>query len=137
MPPKKKLKVSAASKTQALAAGEDTTLSACALQDVHEFQYVPDKWIDAVHGLRHHVHGVNACEPRPPVKLSESQPGEYEWPVGRGGTLKSIAQHIWSDSNRLLEESAKMVHATGLMSSDQPDEFLQEFCTVPDLRPQT
>ena len=95
MPPKKKLKLSSPSaKTQAVAAGEDTPMAVSNIKDVNEFQLLMEKWIDTVHNLRHHT---GPCTAAPPVKPSEVLPGQYEWPVCEGGTLKDIAQRAWAD----------------------------------------
>lgn len=130
MPPKKKLKLSSPSaKTQAVAAGEDTPMAVSNIKDVNEFQLLMEKWIDTVHNLRHHT---GPCTAAPPVKPSEVLPGQYEWPVCEGGTLKDIAQRAWADPDRLFTGSAKMLHAAGLLPSDDVQHMLSEFCQLPE-----
>ena len=130
MSPKKKLKVSPGCKTLAIAAGEDTALAASSMKDVHEFQLLLEKWVDAAHAVRNQPPG--RCGPVAPLKLSDSQPGEYQWPVCSGGTLKEIAQRAWMEPERLLAESARMACAAGLLATDDSQDFLNEFCVLPE-----
>ena len=132
MPPKKKLKCSPAAKTQSIVSGEDTTMAATDVKDIHEFQFCLDKWIEAARSLRSDMPGQPS--PRPPLKLSDSVPGQYDWPVCEGGTLKAIVQRAWLSPDRLVAASAKLARAAGLIQGDDPDEFLDEFCSVADAR---
>ncbi|CAE7238938.1 unnamed protein product [Symbiodinium sp. CCMP2592] len=129
MPPRKKQRTSG-QRSQAVAAGEATTRAASDIKDVNDFQLKLDAWIDATHGLRHHVEKQLPCEPTEPLGFGP-QPGQFAWPLCEGGTLKDIAQRAWSDPDHLLALSARMTHAAGLLDTDSVEDFKTHFCTIP------
>ena len=66
------------------------------------------------------------------ANLGPLQPknGIYPWPIQHGGTFIEIAQRAWAEPERLLELSTRLAHKTQLLESEDPNDFLHQFCKL-------
>ena len=59
-----------------------------------------------------------------------NEKGEFPWPLCTGGTFLDIVQRATSDQDWFLLESSEMLFAAGLLDSNDPCAFQQQFATL-------
>lgn len=124
--PRKRLKTGAGG-ASALASGSHTPAPVSDVEHLADFQKACSKAVEFMYDLRHAKPSTVHLEERGPFKPVN---GLFEWPVCHGGTFKEIAQRAWSDPDKLLSMSAKFASSIGLLDSEDPDEFVSQFCKL-------
>ena len=124
--PRKRLKTGAGA-ASALASGSHTPAAVADVEQLTDFQKACSGTVEFMYDLRHAKPSAVYSEERGPFKPVD---GLFEWPVCHGGTFKEIAQRAWSEPDRLLSMSAKFASSIGLLDSEDPDEFVGQFCKL-------
>ena len=124
--PRKRPKTGAAG-ASALASGSHTPAPVSDVEHLADFQKACSVAVEFMYDLRRAKPSTLHLEERGPFKPVN---GLFEWPVCHGGTFKEIAQRAWSDPDKLMSMSAKFASSIGLLDSEDPDEFVSQFCKL-------